>query len=208
MSVLSGQGVALTAQARKPLPSRVWVVEGVTLALTVGAVGAVVEGAPVEVRCTPVRGGSRSAVIVELVGHTARDAAAVDELAPEVAKALGKLTPKRGGGGEQVELLGNPSATVADAERAWTDFHWGDRPDGRREVASSALTLRGPLVELGALVAVTYRTAKAGELADWEHVFGDGAEGEFEAPSLVVDTRGRLGIVGGSYTVEDRGIVG
>lgn len=208
--VLRGVGVALTAQARKPLPSRVWLVEGHALAVVVEALGAVIEGAPVEARCTPLRAGRRVAVVVEVVGHTARDGQAVDDLAAPVTAALGKLKGRRGDA-DQLPLIGNPPGEdLAAARRSWRDFHWGDEPTGVREVPTDVLSLRGPLVELGELVAVTYRTTKGGEAADWEHTFGDGAPGdvEFESPALVVDTRGRLGIVGGSYTVEDRGIVG
>lgn len=58
--------------------------------------------------------------------------------------------------------------------------------------------------ELGQLVAVTYRTVKGGEKAEWEHEFGENGG---KLPRLVVDPKTkRLHIVGGDYTVTSAGI--
>lgn len=59
--------------------------------------------------------------------------------------------------------------------------------------------------ELGELVSVTYQTSKGGELAMWQHEFGE--EGGVR-PKLVVDPRNRkLHIVGGTYDVQAAGII-
>lgn len=67
------------------------------------------------------------------------------------------------------------------------------------------------LVDLGEVEAISYRTDKHhledtnGKVEDWRHEFGeDGGE----KPLLVYDRiNQRLMLVGGSYTIEDRGIV-
>jgi hypothetical protein len=82
-------------------------------------------------------------------------------------------------------------------------FAWGipARKVTRRKVSP----LPSTLVELGRLEEITYRTAKAGESARlFEHRFGeDGGK----KPSLAMDIENkRLHILGGDYTVSDRGI--
>jgi hypothetical protein len=90
-----------------------------------------------------------------------------------------------------------------DAAELYTGFHWGDKP--RRRVRVRVSPKPRELVQLGRLEAVTYSTRKAGEKAHWEHAFGE--EGG-RKPALAMDARSkRLHIVGGSYKVQDRGIV-
>jgi hypothetical protein len=92
----------------------------------------------------------------------------------------------------------NPSA-----DELYTGFHWGDPP--RRRVRVRVPSAPQKLVQLGRLEAVTYSTRKGGESAHWEHAFGE--EGG-KKPALAMDAKSkRLHIVGGSYKVEDRGIV-
>jgi hypothetical protein len=61
-----------------------------------------------------------------------------------------------------------------------------------------------PLVELGALSAIEYATRKGNDApAIYRHVFAlDGM------PVLAVNAGLRLLVIGGTYTVDDRGIVG
>ena len=95
----------------------------------------------------------------------------------------------------------NPSSS---AEDAYTGFHWGREPS--RNVRVGVSPLPDKLVELGRLEAVTYSTRKGRDgLAHYEHQFGeDGGR----KPRLAMDARSkRLHVVGGSYRVEDRGIV-
>lgn len=64
------------------------------------------------------------------------------------------------------------------------------------------MPIPGEVFELGTLSAVTYETTKGREHADWEHEF------EGERPTLNADRDGNLVILGGSYRVTPRGIVG
>jgi hypothetical protein len=95
-------------------------------------------------------------------------------------------------------------AADSHARQAYQAFHWGIAPKRMRRVR----TARAPraLAELGKLEAVTYATHKRGDgPSSYEHHFGE--EGG-RRPSLAVDVdSGELHIVGGDYTVEDRGIV-
>ncbi len=100
----------------------------------------------------------------------------------------------------------NPASSGASshAVEAWEGFHWGRRA---RKVKRVRVPERPrELVELGRLEAVTYSTTKGGEgLQHWEHAFGE--EGG-RKPVLAMDPDNeRLHVVGGSYRVEDRGIV-
>lgn len=83
-------------------------------------------------------------------------------------------------------------------------LHWGHRTRRVRNVRVSPAPKS--LVKLGTLEAVTYSTRKKGDgFNDYEHAFGE--EGG-QKPVLAVDPKTRrLHIVGGDYTVEDRGIV-
>lgn len=98
----------------------------------------------------------------------------------------------------------NPGDDVIEkARRAFQGFHWG-RPS-RRVIRAKPSPRPAALVRLGRLEAITYSTKKGGDFAHWEHEFGE--EGG-QKPSLAMDPEnGRLHIVGGDYTVEDRGIV-
>ncbi len=97
----------------------------------------------------------------------------------------------------------NPGASER-AVRAYEGFHWG-RP-ARRLVRVRPSATPSELVQLGRLEAVTYSTKKGAEpAAHYEHAFGE--EGG-RKPVLAMDSRNRrLHIVGGSYRVENRGIV-
>jgi hypothetical protein len=92
----------------------------------------------------------------------------------------------------------------ANAEQAYTGFHWGRQPS--RNVRVGVSPLPDKLVQLGRLEAVTYSTKKGGEgLQHYEHAFGETGK---RKPNLAMDARTkRLHIVGGGYSVEDRGIV-
>jgi hypothetical protein len=82
------------------------------------------------------------------------------------------------------------------------EFHWGipARRVKRRHVSPAPKVL----TELGELVAVTYRTNKRGESAQFfEHEF------EGKRPRLGMDIKNRrLHVVGGGYTVTPDGITG
>lgn len=103
----------------------------------------------------------------------------------------------------------NPRNSARTAERLqdaadfYQEFHWGDAPDKTVRRKASKRPKVG--VKLGTLHSVAYETHKDGEEAIWEHEFGE--EGG-DKPDLVMDVDNKkLHIVGGSYDVEDRGIV-
>jgi hypothetical protein len=90
------------------------------------------------------------------------------------------------------------------AARLYRDLHWGIAPKKARKVRRPHA---GPaLAELGQLEAVEYSTEKEGDGPSiYRHEFGE--EGG-RLPSLAVDPQTHdLHVVGGSYTVERRGII-
>ena len=104
-------------------------------------------------------------------------------------------------------------ARFAEGIDSFVKFHWGRAPNEVRNVPRAEVVPASPLVGLGELVEVVYRTRKGKDrLAhDWRHGFGvDERTGSDvgSRPVLAVDSRGRLCLVGGSYSVESRGIVG
>lgn len=92
---------------------------------------------------------------------------------------------------------------IERAQRAFRGFHGGRK--SRRVLRAKPSPTPRALVKLGKLEAITYSTKKGGDFAHWEHEFGE--EGG-KKPALAMDAEThRLHIVGGDYTVEDRGIV-
>lgn len=91
----------------------------------------------------------------------------------------------------------------AEALDRFERLHWG-RP--ARKVTTHEMRAPRALAELGRLEAVEYFTNKKGDGPSiYRHAFGE--EGG-RKPRLAVDVEtDRLVIVGGDYTVEDRGIV-
>lgn len=85
--------------------------------------------------------------------------------------------------------------------------HEGALPPLTMKTMAAPTPFRGDLVELGALVAITYRTRKGPSkgkqrYGDWEHEFRTG-----HLPVLAFNDTG-LVILGGDYKVTSRGIVG
>lgn len=96
------------------------------------------------------------------------------------------------------------NGSVEKAADFYEDLHWGIGPD----IVKRAKIPRTPkaLAELGRLESVVYSTEKAGD-GNSRYVHDFGEEGG-EKPLLAVDPDNkRLHVVGGDYTVEDRGIV-
>lgn len=94
-----------------------------------------------------------------------------------------------------------------DARARYTSLHWGARAPARLSRWEAPDPRAGPLVELGALLAVEYETSKSGDgLSVYRHEFGD-ARGR-GCPILAITIDRRLVIAGGNYRVRDRGIVG
>lgn len=112
----------------------------------------------------------------------------------------------------RVEELGPEAEEVASAlleafadraERAegeCINFKWGD-PCGEPIVID--FEVPDSLYMVGELVSVTYEQTKAGELHWWQHHFEEAKPVLAYSPETEA-----LYIVGGDYTVEDRGIVG
>lgn len=95
---------------------------------------------------------------------------------------------------------------VRSAERAdegYERFHWGR--DASRAALVEAATLRPgeAIYELGELSVVAYDTVKDDEIARWVHDFDQPYPLLCHAPRT-----GNLHILGGSYEVTARGIVG
>ncbi|MDP3909787.1 MAG: hypothetical protein Q8Q14_05305 [Gemmatimonadales bacterium] len=100
---------------------------------------------------------------------------------------------------ELVAPLVEQAETMA---REYARFHWGDAVPGAR-VASAPMLAPGEVVyALGDLTEIAYDTTKGGKLFRWVHAFGG------ELPTLASTERGRLVVVGGSYRITARGIVG
>lgn len=93
---------------------------------------------------------------------------------------------------------------MGEAVDFYERFHWGHKP--KRIVSAEVSPEPRTLAKLGKLEGVIYSTKKKGDgFQHYEHLFGE--EGG-RKPMLAVDpSTGRLHIVGGDYTVEDRGIV-
>jgi len=100
----------------------------------------------------------------------------------------------------------NPGGVLDQARKLFEGFHGGR--SSRRTLKARPSPRPRSLVKLGRLEAVTYSTRKGhgrNAFAHWEHEFGE--EGG-RKPALAMDpSNKRLHIVGGDYTVEDRGIV-
>lgn len=108
----------------------------------------------------------------------------------------------------------NPSATEAAAAKAYVETHWGEGGEWMKRASEIVDVDHGALVLLGALEAATYSTVKGeeggGEIVNYEHDF------ESTLPLLCFHacsrprcpSRGKLAIVGGTYRVTERGIVG
>ena len=105
----------------------------------------------------------------------------------------------------------NPSepAEVAAGCDEYVLIHWGVEPSEVRKVRRSELSAIGPLVEVGRLFSVDYETRKGKDREPtlYHHVFGS-PEGSGDLPGLAEDSTHRLFIVGGAYTVTERGIEG
>jgi hypothetical protein len=94
-------------------------------------------------------------------------------------------------------LRGNPGKAV----QQYQGFHWGKAPNKISRVKPAKRPKK--LVGLGQLEAVIYRSDKNDGKHDYIHHF------KGQKPLLAMDSDNtRLHLVGGSYTVEDRGIVG
>ena len=93
------------------------------------------------------------------------------------------------------------------ARDAYKRLHWGEAPPRELTEWEAPDPTRGPLVELGALVAVEYETTKRGDgMSVYRHTFG--TKQGTRRPVLAVNGERRLIVVGGYYTVASRGIVG
>jgi len=104
----------------------------------------------------------------------------------------------------------NPSGETPDQVAAAADLyatiHWGDQAENELKIQRHLITPRGALAQLGELNAVEYLASKGGESANWRHTFDE--DGGGDRPRLCVDANRRLFLVGGSYRVEEAGIIG
>lgn len=101
------------------------------------------------------------------------------------------------------EPLPEEDDPLASAIAQYEAFHWGEPANKVTRRRVSKAPRHG--VKLGVLRSVTYETSKGGELALWQHEFGE--EGG-EPPDLVMDPDNKkLHIVGGTYDVRTAGII-
>jgi len=93
-----------------------------------------------------------------------------------------------------------------ELQQIYEGTHEGALPPRELRVMGAPSPFQADLVELGALVSVTYRTIKGKgrreRYHDWEHEFGPRV-----LPVLAFNDQG-LVILGGKYKVTPRGIVG
>lgn len=88
------------------------------------------------------------------------------------------------------------------ADREYERFHWGRQAKEAVEVEVASVQDGDALIALGELRRVEYETQKGNEHAIYFHDFSR------RLPHLAATLEGRLVIVGGSYRVTERGIVG
>ncbi len=86
-------------------------------------------------------------------------------------------------------------------------LHWGHEGKGQSSSHMAPDPTKGPIVELGELTVVEYRTKKGRDRAQVDYVHKMGGVGSAR-PMLCMNGEGKLLIVGGGYRVETRGIVG
>lgn len=87
----------------------------------------------------------------------------------------------------------------------YEDAH-GGAPAPDLSIMDVGNPFRADVVELGALVAVTYKTRKGKrkKIHDWEHCFGDNPRGLLPVLGYTASAR-KLIVLGGDYTVTDDG---
>jgi hypothetical protein len=93
--------------------------------------------------------------------------------------------------------------SAAEARAEYKRTHWGNAGKGKVQTFGAPDPRAGVLVELGELTSIVYTTKKGRdrELVEYEHDF------EKTKPRLCFNGTG-LVIVGGTYKVNERGIVG
>lgn len=100
---------------------------------------------------------------------------------------------------EVAELLRSYLDAVAEADDRYRSFHWGNDSE-HTQLHRHPLPVP-VMYQLGELVELTYEADKAGKLFHWVH--------SFSMPRPVLAYGGdQLWILGGSYKVNRRGIVG
>lgn len=132
--------------------------------------------------------------------------------APPKPEGYGEPSAHPGAAPGQTKLFNPERASSRAAQREYERKHWGHKARGVARSLEVVDPSHGSLVELGRLDRVEYVTSKKGDpaRATYFHDF------EGERPVLAFHVcarsrcpdRGKLVIAGGSYRVEDRGIVG
>jgi hypothetical protein len=84
----------------------------------------------------------------------------------------------------------------------YAKFHWGEEAETLVRASAPAVEPGEVLAVLGELSEIAYDGSKGGEWARWQHDF------KATKPVLASTASGRLVIVGGSYKINRRGIVG
>jgi len=102
------------------------------------------------------------------------------------------------------EQLARRGERIANPAPSYEESHWGERGKGRASTMTIPDPSDGPLVELGEVIEIVYRTKKGGDVrrVEYEHAFRK------TLPRLVYNRAGKLLLAGGTYRVTERGIVG
>lgn len=99
------------------------------------------------------------------------------------------------------DAVGRMESGGRAAAKEYEAFHWGRPADATAAWEAPLVRPHDVLTELGELAEIAYETHKD-ERAIWVHPF------ESPRPVLASTAKGRLVVVGGSYRVTRRGIVG
>lgn len=96
------------------------------------------------------------------------------------------------------------------ARKEYAKTHWGQRGKGD---LLECVFLEGDskgCTNLGTSTFITYTTRKGTDAnrVDYVHEWGEGGGGAFKAPTVQRGPRGTIRLIGGSYRVTERGIVG
>lgn len=92
---------------------------------------------------------------------------------------------------------------LAEAEKKYKGFHWGGIPD-EVHLLEGRIIIPDTLVVLGVLRGLIYQTSKNGDPSETFYIHAH----KMPCPFLCCDIKEKdLYIIGGSYKIEDRGII-
>lgn len=124
------------------------------------------------------------------------------ETMADLARILDGVAGIRGGRAAVLRAAAREAKALKLGVRSYKAHHWGLVGE-KRAKALRVADVSKPCTDMGELFAVEYLTEKGDDGPSlYRHEF------ESRLPILAFDSAGLLLIAGGSYTVEERGIVG